>query len=258
MGNPGLLKSSRPSGAIWRRTSMLRGHSSPAGTTTGHGRISRPSSGPALSRPRGVRRAPGSTKPRSSSSWVETASQIGTSSRRSSPTPPSHKTWFATNHRLPVSTDPSMWRRICLVPFSVTIPPGERDDNVAERLLAERSGFLNGCLAGLARYREAGHHEQPEGLRRCQRGVPSRRGRVCTLRGRGVRRDWCIVLSRGPVGAVCRIPLVGEGNRSRHSVGEEVRQAPQEPGRDTRCGLRPHDQRANRDRIRAVQERDPV
>lgn len=209
------MKSSRPSGAIWRRTSMLRGRSLPAGTATGRRRSLQPSSGPGSSRPRGTRRAP-------------------------------------------VSTDPSMWRRICLVPFSVTIPPGERDDNVAERLLAERSGFLNGCLAGLARYREAGHHEQPEGLRRCQRGVPSRRGRVYTLRGRGVRRDRCIVLSRGPVGAVCRIPLVGEGNRSRHSVGEEVRQAPQEPGRDTRCGLPPHDQRANRDRIRAVQERDPV
>ncbi len=54
-----------------------------------------------------------------------------------------------------------MWRRCWVVPFSVTIPPGERDEKTAGELLAERSGVLNWCLAGLARYREAGHLEQP-------------------------------------------------------------------------------------------------
>ena len=74
---------------------------------------------------------------------------------------PGYKIWFATNHRPPVSTDPSMWRRIWLVPFSVTISPEERDEAIAEKLLAERSGILNWCLAGLARYRDAGRLAQP-------------------------------------------------------------------------------------------------
>ncbi|NLX49151.1 MAG: hypothetical protein GXY82_04620 [Methanospirillum sp.] len=74
---------------------------------------------------------------------------------------PGYKIWFATNHRPPVSTDPSLWRRIWLVPFAVTIPPGDRDEAIAEKMLAERSGILNWCLAGLARYREAGRLAQP-------------------------------------------------------------------------------------------------
>lgn len=75
---------------------------------------------------------------------------------------PGYKIWFATNHRPPVSTDPAMWRRIWLVPFAVTIPPGDRDEAIAGKMLAERSGVLNWCLAGLARYHEAGRLAQPE------------------------------------------------------------------------------------------------
>lgn len=74
---------------------------------------------------------------------------------------PGYKIWFATNHRPPVSTDPALWRRIWLVPFAVTIPPEDRDEAIAERMLAERSGILNWCLAGLARYRDAGRLVQP-------------------------------------------------------------------------------------------------
>ena len=74
---------------------------------------------------------------------------------------PGYKIWFATNHRPPVSTDPAMWRRIWLVPFAVTIPPGDRDEAIAEKMLVERSGILNWCLAGLARYHEAGRLVQP-------------------------------------------------------------------------------------------------
>ena len=74
---------------------------------------------------------------------------------------PGYKIWFATNHRPPVSTDPAMWRRIWLVPFAVTIPPEDRDEAIAEKMLAERSGILNWCLAGLARYRDAGRLAQP-------------------------------------------------------------------------------------------------
>ncbi|KAF5058827.1 hypothetical protein DSECCO2_342560 [anaerobic digester metagenome] len=49
-----------------------------------------------------------------------------------------------------------MCRRIWFVLFSVTIRPEERDETIAENLFAERSGILNWCLGGLARYRDGG------------------------------------------------------------------------------------------------------
>lgn len=74
---------------------------------------------------------------------------------------PGYKIWYATNHRPPVSADPSIWRRIWLVPFTVTIPPGERDEGIAAKLLAERSGILNWCLDGLREYIDAGRKLVP-------------------------------------------------------------------------------------------------
>jgi putative DNA primase/helicase len=75
---------------------------------------------------------------------------------------PGYKIMYATNHKPGVSTDSSIWRRIWLVPFTVEIPLEERDEKIAEKMLAERAGILNWCLDGLKRYREAGRLVQPE------------------------------------------------------------------------------------------------
>jgi putative DNA primase/helicase len=75
---------------------------------------------------------------------------------------PGYKIMYATNHKPAVSTDSAIWRRIWLVPFLVEIPLEERDEQIARKLLAERAGILNWCLAGLVRYREAGRLVQPE------------------------------------------------------------------------------------------------
>jgi len=75
---------------------------------------------------------------------------------------PGYKIMYATNHKPGVSTDSSIWRRIWLVPFLVEIPLEERDEKIAEKMLAERAGILNWCLEGLKRYREAGRLVQPE------------------------------------------------------------------------------------------------
>lgn len=49
------------------------------------------------------------------------------------------------------------------MPFTVTIPPDERDEAIAGKLLAERSGNLNWCLAGQREYIDAGRRMvQPE------------------------------------------------------------------------------------------------
>jgi P4 family phage/plasmid primase-like protien len=63
-----------------------------------------------------------------------------------------HKIFLAANHKPQVrGTDHGMWRRIKLVPFTVTIPEVEKDPALAEKLKAERPGILawavRGCLA---------------------------------------------------------------------------------------------------------------
>jgi putative DNA primase/helicase len=61
------------------------------------------------------------------------------------------KLWLATNFKPKISgTDPAMWRRIHLIPFTVTIPPEKRDGALPEKLKMEAPGVLawavQGCL----------------------------------------------------------------------------------------------------------------
>jgi putative DNA primase/helicase len=65
---------------------------------------------------------------------------------------PTFKLWLAVNHKpLIQGTDHAIWRRIRLIPFTVTIPEAERDKQLEEKLLAELPGILRwaveGCLA---------------------------------------------------------------------------------------------------------------
>lgn len=65
---------------------------------------------------------------------------------------PTHKIWLCGNHK-PVITDTtfSIWRRIKLIPFTVTIPDKECDPELPEKLKREMPGILawavQGCLA---------------------------------------------------------------------------------------------------------------
>ncbi len=66
---------------------------------------------------------------------------------------PVAKIWMTTNHEPVIpGTDDGIWRRIWMVPFSVQIPEEKCDTDIAAKLLAESSGILNWCLAGLSRY----------------------------------------------------------------------------------------------------------
>jgi len=70
---------------------------------------------------------------------------------------PTFKVWLATNNRPRIiGTDEAIWRRVRLLPFTVTIPPEARDPKLAEKLKGERSGILNWALAGHAEWRERG------------------------------------------------------------------------------------------------------
>ena len=68
---------------------------------------------------------------------------------------PQFKLVIATNFLPHVAgNNEAIWRRICVIPFSVTIPQNKRDPRMAERLLAERSGILNWLLAGFKCYQD--------------------------------------------------------------------------------------------------------
>ena len=65
---------------------------------------------------------------------------------------PTHKVFFGTNHKPVIKgTDYAIWRRIRLVPFTITIPEEERDKSLPEKLKEEPAGILawavQGCLA---------------------------------------------------------------------------------------------------------------
>jgi putative DNA primase/helicase len=69
---------------------------------------------------------------------------------------PEFKIIISTNHKPTVyGQDHAIWRRLCLVPFEVTIPEGEREADIHKRLLRDESaGILNWALAGLREQQE--------------------------------------------------------------------------------------------------------
>lgn len=70
---------------------------------------------------------------------------------------PTFKLWLATNHKPTIrGTDHAMWRRIRLVPFTVTIPEEERDLQLAEKLRAELPGILNWAIEGCLTWQRDG------------------------------------------------------------------------------------------------------
>jgi putative DNA primase/helicase len=67
---------------------------------------------------------------------------------------PTHKTFLTTNHKPIIrGTDVGIWRRIHLLPFTVTISPEKVEKNFRERrLVPELAGILNWALEGLRAY----------------------------------------------------------------------------------------------------------
>jgi putative DNA primase/helicase len=73
-----------------------------------------------------------------------------------------HKIWLAANHKPQVrGTDHGIWRRIKLIPFTVTIPDDEQDKELLNKLLAELPGILNWALAGCEEWQRHGLGEPP-------------------------------------------------------------------------------------------------
>lgn len=70
---------------------------------------------------------------------------------------PHFKLWLATNHKPVIrGCDEAIWRRVRLIPFTVTIPAAERDHHLAEKLKNEWPGILNWAVEGCRLWREEG------------------------------------------------------------------------------------------------------
>jgi len=62
---------------------------------------------------------------------------------------PSHTMILSTNYEPVIKgTDNGIWRRVRLVPWTVTIPDEEQDPDLADKLKAEASGILNWIIEG--------------------------------------------------------------------------------------------------------------
>ena len=70
---------------------------------------------------------------------------------------PTHHLWVAANHKpLIVGSDEAIWRRLMLIPFTVTIPEGERDGQLLGKLCAELPGILAWAVRGCQQWQALG------------------------------------------------------------------------------------------------------
>ena len=79
---------------------------------------------------------------------------------------PTFKIFMATNHKPKIKgADNGIWRRIKMIPFTVTIPPERRDKNLSDKLIAENSGILNWLIKGYAMWKKEGLKDEPKAVR---------------------------------------------------------------------------------------------
>ena len=70
---------------------------------------------------------------------------------------PTHKVALTTNHKPTISgTDEGIWRRVVLVEWLHQVAAEDRDDRLAERLLAEREGILRWAVEGARLWQASG------------------------------------------------------------------------------------------------------
>lgn len=130
---------------------------------------------------------------------------------------PTHKLWIAGNHLPRVrGSDEGIWRRIRLIPWTVTIPREERDATLPEKLRAELPGILNWAVRGCLEWQAeglgdplavtqatAGYREQSDPLREffdwaCVFHADARMPRA---RLRETYEHWCEEIGAEPLGA---------------------------------------------------------
>ena len=148
---------------------------------------------------------------------------------------PSHTLIMAGNHKPTVrGDDEGIWRRMRLVPWTVTIPEAERDPELPEKLKAELPGILAWAVRGCLGWQKANGLKQPEAVREATteyRKESDALGQFLALHvrfdpeGRCVRKElreryeeWCKESGYEPLGAKRFTSRVKQDGGSRTSV----------------------------------------
>ena len=88
---------------------------------------------------------------------------------------PTHKLWLCCNHLPTVwGADEAIWRRILVVPFTVTIPEDEQDRDLPAKLWKERAGVLRWLVDGYRSWRKIGLDPPEADRARTDRTAPTR------------------------------------------------------------------------------------
>jgi putative DNA primase/helicase len=128
---------------------------------------------------------------------------------------PTFKIFLASNHRPTVrGTDHAIWRRIKLLPFSVTIPDDQQDRHLVDKLKAELAGVLAWAVRGCLAWQKQGLGE-PEEVR-----AATERYRVDMDVLGGFLRDCCVTLD--PATCVASGPLYQAYDAWCHANGERT------------------------------------
>jgi putative DNA primase/helicase len=76
---------------------------------------------------------------------------------------PTFKIFMDSNYKPEIlGTDPAIWDRLKVIPFTAEIPKAERDRHLLEKLKGESSGILRWAVEGCLEWQEAGLMEPPE------------------------------------------------------------------------------------------------
>jgi len=76
------------------------------------------------------------------------------------------KVFLGVNHKPVIrGTDHAIWRRLKLIPFTVTIPEEEQDKKLKEKLCAELPGILNWAISGCLEWQKRGGLDEPPAVR---------------------------------------------------------------------------------------------
>jgi len=75
------------------------------------------------------------------------------------------KFWLQTNHLPKISgSDEGIWRRVHVIPFSISIPEPERDMQMSQKLALELPGILNWAIEGCLAWQKEGKLTKPQAV----------------------------------------------------------------------------------------------
>ncbi|MBD7942504.1 DNA primase [Psychrobacillus sp. Sa2BUA9] len=73
---------------------------------------------------------------------------------------PEFKVFFTTNHKPVIGgVDDGIWRRVKIIPFTLSLKPHQRDKKLEEKLSLEMSGILNWAVEGCLKWQRSGLKE---------------------------------------------------------------------------------------------------